>query len=183
MSSFHSIPQTLSRLDLHASSNASASCLPLMLSFISGLAASEKPALRAASLKSGADAIRYLAAGGLGAPGALGAAPGALGAPGAGAGPEPLFAEPSSVPHFLHLVASGGLKPPQLGHVFIISSNEGGLKHMSNPFYVLREPRPRRGSAGDQAITLGCASPPISSMNKPVLVLQVIERRLPAIRF
>ena len=36
-----------------------------------------------------------------------------------------------SAPHFLHLVFSGGLKEPQAGHFFIISSNDGGLKHIS----------------------------------------------------
>lgn len=35
-----------------------------------------------------------------------------------------------SAPHFLHLVASGGLKVPQSAHFFIMSSNDGGLKHI-----------------------------------------------------
>ena len=40
-----------------------------------------------------------------------------------------------SVPHFLHLSISGGLKEPQFGHFFIMSSNDGGLKHiLGTPF-------------------------------------------------
>jgi hypothetical protein len=61
-----------------------------------------------------------------GAPGALGAAPGADGAPEAGASLG------KSAPHFLHLTFSGGLNDPQLGHFVIMSSNDGGLKHIRN---------------------------------------------------
>ena len=86
------------------------------------------------------EAMIAYALGGFGAPGAAGApgalgAPGAAGAPGApGAGAPPAAAASGrSVPHFLHFVCSGGLNAPQDGHFFIISSNDGGRKHMYPP--------------------------------------------------
>jgi hypothetical protein len=46
----------------------------------------------------------------------------------------------SSAPHFLQFSFSGGLNAPHSGHFFIISSNDGGLKHMfvSNLSYLLQ---------------------------------------------
>ncbi|RDB54505.1 hypothetical protein C1879_12090 [Paraeggerthella hongkongensis] len=69
------------------------------------------------------------APGAFGAPGAAGAPPGAAGAPGAGASVGRSF------PHFLHLSFSGGLNVPHDGHFFIMSSNDGGLKHMVVPSF------------------------------------------------
>jgi hypothetical protein len=42
-----------------------------------------------------------------------------------------------SVLHFLHFASSGGLKAPQDGHFFIMSSNDGGLKHMEAPLLLV----------------------------------------------
>jgi len=80
------------------------------------------------------------APGPFGAPGPLGAAPGPFGAAEAGADP-PWVASldasaGSSAPHFLQLVISGGLNEPHSGHFFIMSSKDGGLKHIDFLLYV-----------------------------------------------